>query len=88
MANNGVPNPNFKGYMAFRPIGMQFKLVMVVEIQVNQWLTTNEFVFFIGVNPWTETQNNRLNQSCEKNTRHYAMNTKVPFLYKRLMFGM
>jgi hypothetical protein len=80
MANNGVPNPNFKGYMAFGPIGMQFKLVMVVEIQVNQWLTENEFVFFIGVNPWTDTQNNILNQSCEKNTRHCAMNTKVPFL--------
>jgi hypothetical protein len=37
MAKNGVLDPDFKGLMVktFRPIGMQFKLFMVVEIQVN-----------------------------------------------------
>jgi hypothetical protein len=36
---------------------------------MNQWLTKNEFIFSIIINPWTNTQNNRSNQSCEKKHR-------------------
>jgi hypothetical protein len=37
MANNGVPNPNFKGFMAnnLRLVGMLFELSMVAEMKVS-----------------------------------------------------
>jgi len=71
-----------------RPIGMQFELFMVTNIQANQWLTENELVFFTKVNPLTNTQNNILSQRCKKNIGHCAMNTKMPFLWNMQMFGM
>jgi hypothetical protein len=90
IANNGVPNPNSKGFVVnnVKPIGMMFKLSMVAKMQVSQWLIENELVFSTGVNPWTNTQNNRSNKSCEKNIGHCVMNIKMPFLWKRHMFGM
>jgi hypothetical protein len=42
--------------IALRPIGMLFELSMVAEMQVSQWLIKNELVFFIGINPWTDTK--------------------------------
>jgi hypothetical protein len=32
--------------MVQRPIGMQFELFMVTNIQANRWLIDNELVFF------------------------------------------
>jgi hypothetical protein len=90
MANNGVPNPNFKDswLIVLRPIGKEFELSMVMELQMNRWLIENKFVFFTRVNLWTNTRNNRSSQSFETNIGHCAMNTKMPFLWKRQMFGM
>jgi hypothetical protein len=56
---------------------------MVVEIQVNQWLTNNKLVFFIRVNPWIDTQNNISSQRWEKNIGHCVMNTQMSFFWKR-----
>jgi hypothetical protein len=51
---------------------------------MSRWLTKNELVFFIGVKPWTYTQNNRSSQSCEKNIGHCVMNTKMPFFLEEV----
>jgi hypothetical protein len=60
----------------FKPTGMLFKFSMVVEMQVSQWMIENELVFFNGINPWTNTQNNESSQSCEKNIGHCAIEYK------------
>ncbi len=55
---------------------------------MNLWLTKNVFVIFIGFNPWIDTQNNKLNQSCMNDIRHCVTNTRMPHCWKKLMFSM
>ncbi len=89
MANNGVSNPNFKGFMVDN-VQANWNDVRIIygSGEVNQWLTKNNYYFSTGVNPWTNTQNNILSQSCEKNIGHCVMNTKMPFLWKHQMLNM
>ncbi len=71
-----------------RPTRMSCPLCTILVTQVNQWLTKNVFITFIRLNSWIGTQNNKLSWKCMNDIRHYAMSTKMPHCWKRLMFGM
>ncbi len=53
-----------------------------------QMVDDDELIFSTIINPWTNTQNNRSNKSCETNIGYYVMNIKMLFLWKRQMFNM
>jgi putative Mn2+ efflux pump MntP len=72
----------------FMSIGTLCALCTILITQMNQWLIKIVLVTFIGLHPWINTQNNKLNQSYVNNTRHYVMNTIMPHHWKRLMFSM
>ncbi len=56
-----IETPKDSWPIVLRLVGMLFELSMATEMKVSRWLTKKKLVFFIGVNPWIDTQNKRSN---------------------------
>ncbi len=69
---------------AHAKIGTLDKLCTVLMTQMNQWLTRNILVIFIRFNPWINTQNNKLSQSCMNNIEHCDVSTRMQHLKKKI----
>jgi hypothetical protein len=69
MVKNVVPNPNSKRFMANNVQANRntIQIVYGSKDPCESMVDRKQNCFFIGITPWTNTQNNISNQICEKN---------------------
>ncbi len=90
MANKGVPNPSFNGFMV-NSAKANWNVVWIVygSWNASEPMVDKEWTCFFHWNQSMDRHKTTYQAKvAKKKIGHSAMNTKIPFFWKRQMFDM